>query len=167
MCIFSLSLNYSWENKKTLKSRDKSTGSEELLKVILFCHKKAMRKQTHEVFFNPQYKYVASASIPFFKINVPLFCYHLKSLIKIDNMNVFKFMVFILLKNAFSSQNIESRHSYSSPRRNAPLGSYHHSPGRGKLLILLGQGFFLKSTTESGGKETVNTSLLFLFPNLF
>ena len=29
-----------------------------------------MKKQTQEIFFNHQYKYVADASIPYFKINV-------------------------------------------------------------------------------------------------
>ena len=43
---------------------------------------------------------------------------------------VFNFIVFRLLEDAFITQKIASRILYS-----CPPGSYHYSPGRGKLFI--------------------------------
>ena len=49
----------------------------------------------------------------------------------------FEFMVFKLLKNAFSSQKSGTMHLYSClPWQNSSPGSYHHRPGRENLLLL-------------------------------
>ena len=52
----------------------------------------------------------------------------------------FKFMVFILLEKAQVSEKTELRHFTHAARQNS--GSYHHPPGRRKLLILPRQRFF-------------------------
>ena len=53
-------------------------------------------------------------------------------------------MLFRLLGNAFVSKKIESRNVYSyPPGQNSPPGSYHHPPGREKLLIPPTRRFFI------------------------
>ena len=54
---------------------------------------------------------------------------------------IFKFIVFRLIKNTFASQKIESGHFYSCSlplRQNSVLCFYHHCPGSGKLLTFPG-----------------------------
>ena len=53
-------------------------------------------------------------------------------------------MMFESLGNAFVSQNVESRHFYSFPRQNSPLGSHHEPLDRTKLLTPSQAASFLK-----------------------
>ena len=64
----------------------------------------------------------------------------------------FNFLTFKWLENALKSQKIESKNFYLiSPQKNSPQCSYHHAPGRVKLLTPQIVFFFRKSPQQNGG----------------
>ena len=59
-------------NQKNSIIKEWKYRSREVLKAVLFCHKKQKRRQTlHSVIFNPLYTCTASASNPLFQSNAP------------------------------------------------------------------------------------------------